>query len=99
MIAAPLSDERIVELLRKQDTRPKAIYDLRGEENKLPEILKEEFPHLPYMGLQQFFAEIEETKKETQGKIQTVKALILEKALAFMQRTELRPLGWDDICA
>ncbi|MNJ93247.1 glutamyl-tRNA reductase [compost metagenome] len=99
VIAAPLSDERIMELLRKQDTRPKAIYDLRGEENQMTALLRKEFPHLPYMGLQQFFAEIEETKKETQGRIQIIKTLILEKALTFMQRTELRPLGWDDICA
>jgi glutamyl-tRNA reductase len=51
------------------------------------------------MTLQQFFSEIEETKKDRQTKIQQVKEYLMEKALAFTQRTELRPLGWDDICA
>ncbi len=51
------------------------------------------------MSLQQFFAEIEEMKKDTDVKIKTLKEHLLEKALAFVQRTELRPLGWDDLCA
>jgi len=99
VIAAPLSDERIMELLHRQDTRPRAIYDLRGEENNLQALVAAQFPHVTYMGLHQFFAEIEEQKKDSQVKIQMVKDKILEKAEGFMQRTELRPLGWDDLCA
>ncbi|WII72431.1 hypothetical protein QJS83_00935 [Bdellovibrio sp. 22V] len=99
VIAAPLSDARILELLSRQDTRPVAIYDLRGEENNLPSLIAAQYPHVSLTGLHQFFAEIEETKKDTQTKIQALKQTLLEKAVAFMQRTELRPLGWDDICA
>ncbi|KYG68534.1 hypothetical protein AZI87_04640 [Bdellovibrio bacteriovorus] len=99
VIAAPLSDARILELMSKQDTRPTAVFDLRGEENELDSLIAEKFPHVVFMGLHQFFAEIEETKKDTHNKIQALKAHLLEKAVAFMQRTELRPLGWDDLCA
>lgn len=99
VIAAPISDERIVELLNKQDTRPKFIYDLRGEDNHLAEIVASQFPHADYMGLHKFFAEIEENKKDTTLKIEAVKRVLLERAIAFKNRTELRPLGWDDICA
>jgi glutamyl-tRNA reductase len=99
VIAAPLSDARILELIAKQDTRPVVIYDLRGEENNLPALIQEKFPRVTLMTLQQFFAEIEETKKDRQTKIQQIKEYLMEKALAFAQRTELRPLGWDDICA
>ncbi len=99
VIAAPISDERIVELLTKQDTRPKFIYDLRGEDNHLAEIVASQFPHAEYMGLHKFFAEIEETKKDTNLKLEAVKKVLLDKAIAFKNRTELRPLGWDDICA
>ncbi|UOF00817.1 Rossmann-fold NAD(P)-binding domain-containing protein [Bdellovibrio reynosensis] len=99
VIAAPLTDARILELMNKQDNRPLAIYDLRGEENNLPSLVAEQFPNVQVMGLHQFFAEIEEMKKDTATKISALKAILLEKALAFMQRTELRPLGWDDICA
>lgn len=99
VIAAPLTDARILELMHRQDTRPVVIYDLRGEENNLAALLAIQFPHVTLMGLHQFFAEIEEKKKDTLPKIQALKDLLLEKSLAFMQRTELRPLGWDDLCA
>ena len=88
-----------MELMSRQDTRPLAVCDLRGEDNRLSEILAEQFPHVKYLSLQQFFAEIEETKKDTHSKVTALKNLLLEKAQAFMQRTELRPLGWDDLCA
>lgn len=99
IIAAPVPDSRILELMSRQDTRPTAIFDLRGEENKLNDLLKVQFPHVSLMSLQKFFAEIEETKKETQTKIQAIKQALLEKAVAYTDRTELRPLGWDDLCA
>lgn len=99
VIAAPLTDARILELMHKQETRPETIFDLRGEDNELSSLLAAQFPHVSLMSLHQFFAEIEETKKDTQSKIQTLKESLFEKSVAFMQRTELRPLGWDDICA
>lgn len=99
VIAAPLTDTRVLELISRQETRPRFIFDLRGEENNLAKSLAAHFPHVSLMGLHQFFAEIEENKKETDQKIQALKQSLLDKALAFMQRTELRPLGWDDLCA
>lgn len=99
VIAAPLEDHKILELMSRQDTRPLAVCDLRGEDNRLSELLAAQFPHVKYLSLQQFFAEIEETKKDTHSKVTALKNLLLEKAQAFMQRTELRPLGWDDLCA
>ncbi|MGZ3774333.1 MAG: hypothetical protein ACXVCY_11995 [Pseudobdellovibrionaceae bacterium] len=98
VIAAPLSDSRILELIGLQNT-PTAIYDLRGEENDLASMLASQFPQVTLMGLHQFFAEIEETKKDTQVKLQAIKQDLFNKSVAFMQRTELRPLGWDDLCA
>lgn len=99
IIAAPIPDSRVLELMSRQDTRPTAVFDLRGEENKLEDLLRVHFPHVSLMSLQKFFAEIEETKKETQTKIQAIKLALLEKAIAYTDRTELRPLGWDDLCA
>ena len=99
VIAAPVSDAWILELMSRQETRPLAVYDLRGEENQLQQLLQEQFPHVTFMGLQRFFSEIEDIKKDSQLKILALKAQLLEKAQAFIQRTELRPLGWDDLCA
>ena len=99
VVAAPLEDAKILELMSRQETRPQFVFDLRGEQNQLSQLVTSQFPHVTAKDLQQFFNEIEETKKETQVKIQEVKTLLLERALAFTQRTELRPLGWDDLCA
>lgn len=99
VIAAPLNDERIVELMNKQENRPHAVYDLRGEQNALATIVASQFPHAEFMGLHNFFAEIEETKKDTTTKLEALKSALLDRSRAFVQRIELRPLGWDDICA
>lgn len=99
VIAAPLSDEQIMELMHKQETRPQAIFDLRGEQNELSSLLVDQFPQVSLTSLHQFFAEIEETKKDTQDKLQTLKQVLLEKSMTFMQRLELRPHGWDDLCS
>lgn len=99
VIAAPLDDSMILELLRRQSGRPSMIYDLRGEENTLAALLEQEGSPVQYISLQKFFSEIEENKKESQQRVQKIKALLLEKAREFNHRTELRPLGWDDLCA
>ncbi len=99
VIAAPISDARILELVSRQDTRPHSVCDLRGEDNSLKSLLQQNYPHIRYLSLQQFFSEIEETKKETRSKVDDIKTLLFEKAQSFVQRSELRPLGWDDLCA
>lgn len=99
IVAAPLSDDLILNLLRSMHCPPSYIFDLRGEENQLALSAATYSPQTQVLGLHQFFSEIEETKKETSSKILALKMYLHEKAQAFMQRTELRPLGWDDLCA
>lgn len=99
VIAAPLNDTKILELMHKQEIRPCTIFDLRGEDNQLSSVISNHFPQVSVLSLHQFFAEIEENKKDTHSKIELLKKTLFEKAVAFTQRTELRPLGWDDICA
>lgn len=99
IIAAPLTDEDILEVIQNMPLPPSVIYDLRGEKNILTSLVQVNFPEVQVMCLQKFFSEIEETKKDTESKLQTLKKYMLEKALTFIYRTELRPLGWEDICA
>ena len=99
VIAAPVSDETILQILGRQKTCPFAIYDLRGEDNLLALSIQQRFPHIKFMGLQKFFNEMEENKKEIEIKRQKISGLIKEKTQEFMRRCELRPLGWDDLCA
>ncbi len=97
VIAAPLSDEAIMNLIAKNNSQPKFLYDLRGEENALAFLLAGH--RIQYVSLHKFFAEIEENKKESQQRVEMIKHLLLERAREFSQRTELRPMGWDDLCA
>lgn len=99
VIAAPLSDQTIENLLKTSSTPVSAIYDLRGELNQLEELLEDEFPSVHYTSLKEFFAQIQELKKETQSLINSIKSELKFKSTNFVNRFELRPLGWDDICA
>jgi glutamyl-tRNA reductase len=99
IIAAPLDDTDILKVLSQMPLPPSVIYDLRGEKNSLSILLQVQFPQVEVMSLEKFFSEIEETKKDTESKLKTLKKYLLEKALTFIYRTELRPLGWEDICA
>jgi len=99
IIAAPLRDEDILNVIQNMPLPPSVIYDLRGEKNILTSLVRVSFPGVQVMCLQKFFSEIEETKKDTESKLQILRKYMLEKALTFIYRTELRPLGWEDICA
>lgn len=99
IIAAPLSDELILKIVQKHQQSLRAIFDLRGEENNLENLLKQNSSEISVTGLEKFFSAIEETKKETQVRLDALKNLIIQRAAAFTQRTEIRPLGWDDLCA
>ena len=96
IIAAPVSDEWIVEQVTSSENKVKTIYDLRGEENQLENLLK---GHTDVLPLYEFFKTLEHHKIELQQKIQQIQDIIRERSLAFVNRIELRPHGWDDICA
>lgn len=99
VIAAPLSDQKILDLIHRQEINPRKIFDLRGEKNNLKSLIHAQCPQVSLMTLQDFFNEIEGCKKETEIRVQKLKDILSERAQSFIQRTELRPLGWDDLCA
>ncbi len=99
VIASPIKDEFILAMIGQQNPAPLIVFDLRGEENQLPQFMKKQFSHIKFKNLQHLFGEIEGTKKEVQNKINILKTNIVESVFAFSQKMELRPLGWDDICA
>jgi glutamyl-tRNA reductase len=97
VIAAPLSDEQIEQVLLHAGTQSKMIFDLRGEKNHLPSRLRNSRKQL--FTLQEMFAELAGSKKDNDKKINHIKNVIIEHVAQFMERSELRPMGWDDICA
>ena len=99
VIAAPLEDARILNLLDQTSASVKRIFDLRGEKNLLRECLQERGNAIELISLSQLFDEMEESRKENAEKILALKTLIAQKVLQFHDRSEHRPLGWDDLCA
>lgn len=97
VIAAPIEDLRILNLLQSHGSKVRRIFDLRGETNQLPEMLAN--TTWKVVSLADLFAELEDSRKENVEKIKSLKNLIAERVVQFTERSELRPLGWDDLCA
>lgn len=97
VIAAPVADSVIIDLLQKGGSQTTRIFDLRGEANDLPSLLAA--TQWKVHSLNDLFAELDESRKENQEKIKAIKNNITERVVQFTERSELRPLGWDDLCA
>jgi glutamyl-tRNA reductase len=96
IIAAPISDELIQKLISSSGVNVKAIFDLRGEANSLHTNVANSIQVVP---LHDFFKTLEHRKLELKNKVLEIQGIIQERSLAYINRLELRPLGWDDICA
>lgn len=99
VIAAPLEDTRLLALISQAGSAVKRVFDLRGEKNRLGESLRDLGSEIEVVSLAQLFDEMEEARKENTEKIAALKTLIAQKVLQFHDRSEHRPLGWDDLCA
>lgn len=99
VVAAPLEDLRLSQLLQQQGPQVRVIYDLRGEVNRLPELVAALNAEIQVISLADLFSALEESRKENQEKIKSIKKVISERVVQFMERSELRPMGWDDLCA
>ena len=97
VIAAPITDSVILDLLQKNGSKTLRIFDLRGEDNQLPTLLAN--TKWKVHSLNDLFSELNVSCKENQEKIKAIKNIITERVVQFTERSELRPLGWDDLCA
>lgn len=79
IIASPLSDEEILRLIQKMPSLPIVIFDLRGEENILGDVVRLRFPTIEVVGLQKIFDEIKRAKKNTEAKVQEIKKYIFDR--------------------
>jgi len=97
VIAAPLSDLEIRNHVLQQGVRLSKIFDLRGESNQLKNCLAPF--EVKVLSLEDMFDELAGSRKENEHKVSQIKLEILKRVDQFMERSELRPMGWDDICA
>lgn len=100
IIAAPVSDEFLVAKIENSKHKIKTVFDLRGELNNIQGLLAERgHTHIQFVPLNEFFKTLEHHKQELANKVKEIQEVIRERSLAFVNRIELRPHGWDDICA
>ncbi len=97
VIAAPLEDEQILALIQSAGSKVKKIFDLRGEQNQLKLLATN--MGLDVLSLEDMFAELAGSRTENEHKVAHIKKVITQRVDQFMERSELRPMGWDDICA
>ncbi len=97
VIAAPLQDEELMRLVNTYGSELRKIFDLRGESNQLKSLLSQ--TAIEVSSLDDMFAELAGSRKDNEEKVTAAKKVILQRVDQFMERSELRPMGWDDICA
>jgi glutamyl-tRNA reductase len=93
VIAAPLSDQELLQWLQRQGAQVHKVLDLRGELER-PELFKE----YQFIGLKDFFASIEQNKQDLGFKVVTLKQVVQRKAQDYYERILHRPYGWEDLC-
>jgi glutamyl-tRNA reductase len=98
LICAPLGSAQIAEWLKAFSvSRDMKIIDLRGEAGS--DDLASQLRNISVMSLPEVFAEI----SKNQGRVQTQKAkaeaMLQTLALKRSNSVEIRPFGWEDVCA
>ena len=99
VIAAPLANDEIIDLILKSGVKYSMVLDWRGETN-LNLDLKDLSSNIEiYVDFSKLMQSLEEEKTALQLKLVPVRFLIQEKVKQFSQRCQVRPQGWDDLCA
>ncbi len=98
VVAAPVSDEKILEIAQRSRKPIKEVFDLRAESKDLDRVLNEDakldilvhpFEHL--------VKKLDKDKKDLEKKSKNLKVIIKQRCEAFSNRTQFRPYGWDDV--
>jgi glutamyl-tRNA reductase len=93
VVAAPVSDQELLEWLERHPGQVHKILDLRGElENP------QSFKNFHFVSLKEVFASIEQNKKDLELKVLGLKKIVQQKAQEYAERSFHRPFGWEDLC-
>ena len=94
IIAAPLSSQDLLKWIGMAPSSLRYIIDLRGESIKDPLPLS-----LPIKQLGEIFLEVEKNRERLSTQIKAAQSAITHFAIQWDQRVQIRPFGWDDVCA
>ena len=95
IVAAPMTAAEIVSWIERSGCRFHAIVDLRGESRTdrldVPGVTVHHFTEL--------LNDLESNQRFIEAKVERAKKEIRERAESFWHRYEVRPFGWEDLCA
>ena len=95
IIAAPMTADEIAAWSERLGCRFERIVDLRGE-SRTDKLAIE---GTPVIQLQDVVDDLESNWKFANLRVESAKKEILEHAADFWQRYDVRPFGWEDLCA
>ncbi len=93
IVAAPAPDDVIAAVASRYGSLVRVI-DLRGEPGDAPLALS-----VPVVTLQELFAEMRTANDVATRHVDAARAEIARRSRLYELREELRPFGWDDLCA
>lgn len=93
IVAAPAPDDVIAAVAARYSSLTRVI-DLRGEPGDAPLALA-----VPVVTLQDLFAEMRTANEVATRHVDAARAEIARRSRLYELREELRPFGWDDLCA
>lgn len=94
VIAAPLAAPDIETWIQLQSTRFIKSLDLRGEAESDP--FRASFP---IVRLSEMFAALQEEKPKVAARVAAARADIQNAAQRLTEQAQIRPFGWEDLCA
>jgi len=95
IIAAPMTSVEIVEWMRNLGCAIDTVVDLRGESPKDPLVgVAARVIHF-----NEILEDLETNCRFATARVERARAEIRERAQEFWDRYEIRPFGWEDLCA
>lgn len=95
IVAAPIENADLIALINQAVCKPEFIYDLR---NSGFEALGHTLKNIRLLSLSDFFEIFNEDKIKFEKLKAQITKVIRQRCEDYANRSEIRPLGWDDLC-
>lgn len=95
IVAAPIDNQDLIKLINQAARKPEFIYDLR---NTGFEELSHSLKNIRLLSLSDFFEIFNEDKIKFEQLKNKISEIIKQRCNDYANRSEIRPLGWDDLC-
>lgn len=95
IVAAPIENKDLIQIMEQAEVLPEFIYDLR---NSGFEELSHNLKNIRLLSLADFFEIFNADKIKFENLKIKISQIIQQRCADYAKRMEVRPLGWDDLC-